>query len=173
MAVIDFSGAGLAKAQVVQVAKRLVPELKKLQKASYHSPYASVCVPNDRAILRVVESAIHMKRKLNPQLIVVVGIGGSNLGAQAIAEAVGTKLPIRYADTVDSDSLVKLVDEVQDVLRSGGQIIINVISKSGATLESVANFEVLLNVLRRHRKNASDFVVATTDKGSALWSTLR
>ncbi len=170
MAVIDFSNCGVAKKQLTQTAKRLVPELKKLQKATYQSPYASVCVPSDRAILRVVESAIHMKRKLNPQLIVVVGIGGSNLGTQAIAEAVGTKLPIRYADTVDSDALAKIASEVQDVLREGGQVILNSISKSGSTLETVANFEVLLNVLRRHRKNAGDYIVATTDKGSALWN---
>lgn len=170
MVVIDFSGAGLTKKQLAQTAKRLIPELKRLNSATYQSQYASVCVPNDRAILRVVQAAVHMKKKLNPQLIVVVGIGGSNLGAQAVAEAVGTNLPIRYADTVDADSLTKIVEEVQDVLRSGGQVIINVVSKSGSTLESVANVEVLLNVLKRHRKNASDFVVATTDKGSALWN---
>lgn len=170
MAVIDFSRSGLAKSQLDKCAKRLVPEVKKLRQATYQSQDASLCVPNDRAILRVVESAIHMKRKLNPQLVVVVGIGGSNLGTQAIAEAVGTKLAIRYADTVDSDALAKIADEVQDVLRQGSQVIINIISKSGSTLETVANFEVLLNVLRRHRKNAGDYVVATTDKGSALWN---
>ena len=76
MAVIDFSGVGLAKSKLAQVSKRLVSELKKLQKATYQSPYASLCVPNDRAILKVTEAAIHMKRKLNPSLVVVVGIGG-------------------------------------------------------------------------------------------------
>jgi len=170
MVVIDFSGVALAKPKLLGAAKRLVPELKRLRTATYQSQYASLCVPNDVNIRRVALAAVHMKRKLNPKLIVVVGIGGSNLGAQAVAEALGAKIPIRFADTVDPDALAKIVEEAQDVLRQGQEVIINVISKSGGTLESVANFEVLLNVLKRHRKNAGDFVVATTDKGSALWN---
>jgi len=175
MAVTDFSGVGVSKKRLLQTAKRLIPELKRLQKANYQSPYASVCVPSDSAILHVVRAAVAIKRNLNPKLIVIVGIGGSNLGAMAVSEALFAKWRapnaprVCWADTVDPDATAHIVEEMQNVLRSGGQVLINVISKSGSTLETIANFEVLLNVLRRHRRNAEDFVVVTTDKGSALW----
>ena len=44
----------------------------------------------------------------------------------------------------------------------------NVVSKSGGTTETIANFEVLLNAIKK-QKNWRDFVVVTTDKGSNLW----
>ncbi|RJQ22440.1 hypothetical protein C4580_00080 [Candidatus Woesearchaeota archaeon] len=171
MAVIDFGACGVAKARRQKRVKRLAPELKRLRAATYADVRASVCVPNDRSIVHVVEAAVALKKKLNPALIVVVGIGGSNLGAEAVLEALrgSGQRRVLWADTVDSDALSKIVQEMQDVLRSGRQVIVNVISKSGGTLETIANFEVLLNVLRRHRKNAHEFVMVTTDKGSKLW----
>ena len=59
--------------------------------------------------------------------------------------------------------------EHKGVLRQGKNIVLNVVTKSGFTVETIANFEILYNVLARHRRNANEFVVATTDKGSKLW----
>ena len=52
-------------------------------------------------------------------------------------------------------------------LRQGNQIILNAVSKSGGTTETIANFEILLNVLKRHGKDASKYVVLTTGKDRA------
>src|SRR3990172_93136 len=143
MIVYKYDKALIPKSKIHSTAKKLIPEIKK---------------------------------KMRPQLIVVIGIGGSNLGTIAIQEALLGKQwnlhnspRILYADTVDPDALQVIIEEMQNVLRQGQQILLNVISKSGSTTETVANFEVLLNVLKRHRKDAGKYVVATTDKDSPLW----
>jgi glucose-6-phosphate isomerase len=127
--------------------------------------------------LRVAIAAASLKQKLRPQLVVVVGIGGSNLGTMAVQEAILGKnwnlhhTPrIMYADTVDPDALQAIIQEMQNVLRQGQNVLLTVISKSGTTTETIANFEVLLNVLKRHRKDAQKYVVAITNKGSKLWN---
>jgi len=177
MIVVKFDDAGVSKRKAVQVAKRLVPELMRLAKVrGYDDSRASVFLPVDESNLEVARAAIALKRKLHPSLVIVIGIGGSNLGALAVQEAVLGKLcserrvpRLLFADTVDSDELQAVIDAMQGELRQGRQVLLNVISKSGSTTETVANFEILLNVLRRHRKNAQEYVVVTTDRGSSLW----
>lgn len=73
--------------------------------------------------------------------------GGSNLGTIAVQEAVLGKLynqlttatKVLYADTVDSDSINNIITLIKPVLEKGGKIILNVISKSGTTTETIAN----------------------------------
>ncbi len=177
MIVFKYENALIPKSKISSIAKKLVPELKKLNSAGYDDDRASINLPTDDKMLRVVNAAVELKKKLHPQLIVVVGIGGSNLGTVAVQEAILGKQwnlqhspKILYADTVDPDALQAVIEEMQQVLRQGQQIVLNVISKSGSTTETIANFEILLNVLKRHRKDAQKYVVVTTDKNSKLWN---
>ncbi|VVB80821.1 Glucose-6-phosphate isomerase [uncultured archaeon] len=170
MITFKYENALIPKGKILSTAKKLIPEIKKL------ISYECVNLADDDKILRITEAAIAMKKRLNPQLIVVVGIGGSNLGTRAVQEALLGKQwnlnntpKIMYADTVDPDALQCIIEEMQNTLRQGKQLILDVVSKSGTTTETIANFEVLLNVLKRHRKDAENYVVATTDKESKLW----
>ena len=43
-------------------------------------------------------------------------------------------------------------------------------SKSGGTTETIANFEILLNILKKYKKKYEKYVVVTTDKDSKLWN---
>lgn len=151
----------IPKARINSTVKRLRSELKKV--------YSYPCIQLPFNNIDGIEAIISLKKRLNPKLIIVVGIGGSNLGTMAIQEALG-KTGILYADTVDPDYLQFIITEMQNVLRQGSQVLINVISKSGTTTETIANFEVLYNVLKRHRKDGEKYVVVTTDKDSKLWS---
>ncbi len=171
MIVFNYDNALIPKARIFSTAKRLVSEIKKMEQN------ADVNLPLDSNQLNVVQAAVELKKRLHPQLIVVVGIGGSNLGTMAVQEALLGKnwnlhnTPrILYADTVDPDSLQVIIEEMQNVLRQGQQILLNVITKSGSTTETIANFEVLINVLKKHRKDAEKYVVVTTEKNSKLWN---
>ncbi len=101
------------------------------------------------------------------RLVVIVGVGGSNLGTRAVQRAVLGKFhniehpekQILYADTVDSDSMASIVRVVK---KANGGVLLNAVSKSGNTTETVANFEVLLSQL----PNSSRSVVITADEGS-------
>jgi glucose-6-phosphate isomerase len=108
----------------------------------------------------------------------VVGIGGSNLGTIAVQEAVLGKLynqlnpaiKVLYADTVDTDYINSIIRIIEPALKGGNNIIINCISKSGTTTETAVNFEVLLDVLRKYKRDFEDCVVVTSDKDSELWN---
>ncbi len=177
MIVFKYDNALIPKSRINGTAKKLVSEIKRLKSVKkYEDERGCTNLPKDKQMLRAIEAAVTLKKKLNPKLIVVAGIGGSNLGTIAVQEAILGKQwnlhnepRILYADTVDPDSLQAIIQEMQNVLRQGQQVILNVVSKSGTTTETIANFEVLLNVLKRHRKDAERYVVVTTDKDSTLW----
>jgi glucose-6-phosphate isomerase len=95
--------------------------------------------------------------------LVVLGIGGSALGARALAGALGaeaTGLRLVVTDAVDPDAFARLLDGL-DLRRT----LFNVISKSGETAESMAQFLVVRDRLL-HQLGAVDYkrhVVITTD----------
>ena len=162
MIALKYDKALIAKAKLNAVLKKLSPEIDKLSSASYQGERGCINLPIDEQQFRIIDAAVSLKKRLNPKLIIVVGIGGSNLGTIAVQEALlgrqwnlHNEPRIMYADTVDPDALQVIIAEMQAVLRQGKQVILNIVSKSGSTTETVANFEVLLNVLRRHRKDAA------------------
>ncbi len=159
-------------------AHELVPELKRIQhelNKGYETAYASINVPSDSLILEQVQSLIAEKKALKPTAFVLVGIGGSNLGTVAVHEAInGTfyneknpSIKFYCADTVDTDKLHDQLVLVEQELKSGNNIILNVVTKSGSTTETIANFEFFLNLLKKYKpKDFHTNVVVTTDRGS-------
>ena len=92
--------------------------------------------------------------------LVVLGIGGSALGAQTIVSALEPSRQVVIADNVDPHRFGKLLDAV-DLDRT----TFNVISKSGDTTETLAQFLIARDLLLRHC-GAVDYarrVVITTD----------
>jgi glucose-6-phosphate isomerase len=77
---------------------------------------------------------------------------------------------ILYADTVDSDLIHTIVSLIEPVLKKGENVLINGVSKSGGTTETIANFEVLVDVIKRYKRDWYNHIVVTTDKNSPYWS---
>jgi glucose-6-phosphate isomerase len=146
--------------------KKLAPEIHRLGEAlekEYDTPYASLNLPTDAQALTTVKKLANKYRAI--KAIVVIGIGGSNLGTMAVQQALQGRLhnefkgtQIYWVDTVDAHT----VAEVIDALPPTG-VLLNVVSKSGGTTETIANFEVLQRAVPRAK------VVVTTDEGSKLW----
>lgn len=94
--------------------------------------------------------------------VVVVGIGGSSLGARAIlaTEAPRERRPtIHFAENVDPVSFHRLVDRL-DFNRT----LVVVVTKSGTTIETMSKFAYLWNKLRQNLGDgAGERVVAITD----------
>ena len=102
--------------------------------------------------------------------LIVCGIGGSALGAQAVHSALdlpGKRLRrLHFLDNADPTQLSLLLEDV-DL----GKCAINVISKSGGTLETMTAFFYLLGEMKRRGLSASDIagrIVATTDPSSGI-----
>ena len=158
--------------------KKELNNLKEASKLKYENDRASINLPLDKILLKNINKIIKEKKKLNPSYLIVIGIGGSNLGTIAVQESVlgknynslTKKTKILYLDTVDSDSLNSIIKIIQPELKKGKNIIVNAVSKSGGTTETIANFEIILNLLKKHKKNYKDLVVVTTDKNSNFWN---
>jgi glucose-6-phosphate isomerase len=144
---------------------------------SYHESFINLPVDGlfrDSLIKRI-------KEKKNPELkyIMVVGIGGSNLGTMALYQALrgldvfmheGTA-KIVFIDTVSPPLVTQAVNFINNKISSPEEILVNMISKSGETTETVANFEVIFDTLKkRFGDKANSRLIFTTDKGSKLWN---
>ncbi|OQB14085.1 MAG: Glucose-6-phosphate isomerase B [Firmicutes bacterium ADurb.Bin193] len=122
----------------------------------------------DREEFSRVKLAAEKIRK-DSEVLVVIGIGGSYLGARAAIEFLSNplsnntnNLQIMFAgNSISSVSLKSLVDYVADK-----DFSINVISKSGTTVEPAIAFRVFREVIeKKYGKNdARERIYVTTDK---------
>ncbi len=128
----------------------------------------TVNLPSDDDMLEEVREV--EDRLVEPELVVVCGIGGSNLGTAAVHEAVPQRegAELAFLDTVDPDHTRQVLDKMEDVLDSGDEVVVNAVSKSGGTAETLANFETALGLLQSHG-SADGRVAVTTGEGSPLW----
>jgi glucose-6-phosphate isomerase len=161
-----------------------VSELKAYEKLintvahsrKYNFPESFVKLPFDESLITKV---LKLKQKLmnqNIKYIVVVGIGGSNLGAKAVYDAV-----LGYADVIEPNRFPKMifVDTLQPAftkkvgrLIEKNEALLVLISKNGTTVESLANFQILLGIAPATRKNVivisnelSTFIEKANKKG--------
>ena len=130
---------------------------------------------NEETIWYVKEFASQVKGKF--ENILVLGIGGSALGGIAVTEALlkpfwnlltpeqRNNYPrIFFLDNIDPDTINGLL-QVLDLKKT----LVNVITKSGSTAETMSQFMIVKNILEKelgadYRNN----IVATTDKKTGI-----
>ena len=105
------------------------------------------------------------------QVLVVIGIGGSYLGARAVIELLlSQNYNLKKKDTPDiffagnglsTDYLLELIDLIGD-----RDFSVNVISKSGTTTEPAVAFRIFKTLLEKKygKEGARERIYATTDK---------
>ena len=171
MLTITWKNAGVSLTNIRNVAARCksrIVELKKVvDSRTYNDAASSLVLPDDFSNVR--KSQQLARKCKDAALLVVVGIGGSSLGTRAVQEAVlGNILPgmqVLYAETVDPDLTSAIAKRIRSTIRDGKRVVINVVSKSGTTLETIANFLVLLDEFKRSKLVT---IVVTTDAESPL-----
>lgn len=104
----------------------------------------------------------------NADVLVVLGIGGSYLGARAVIEALtpifsktNSNTKIYYAgNNISSKYIQELIEEVKDK-----RLCINVISKSGTTLETSLAFRIFKDLMEKKysKEEARSRIFVTTD----------
>lgn len=175
---VDFSfkNAGILAHNIHAAApaiKSVVSSLSKIKDRGYDNWFSSINLMSDKSMHSKIKTLAKKYQKAT--LIVVVGIGGSNLGTMAVLDAVKGKYAhfyddkmVLFADTVDSDSIDHFSQAIREHARDGFKTLLCFVTKSGGTTETVANFEVLYQTLKKHQKG-DEWVVAITDRGSKLW----
>jgi len=150
------------------------------QGPGYREPESSIQLPCDVELIKEIQAAFRRLRTPTLQYVIVVGIGGSNLGTQAVYEAIAgsmnllvDRLPkLLFLDTV-TDEKMTAVTRVLEHLVAKEDVLVIVISKSGTTTETIANMEVLLECATQQLGDVKDRFVFITDEGSKLWNAAR
>lgn len=144
--------------------KEVSDYLKKIRKVvkekDYSEPESFLALPEEK--FQFPKSA------KKPKLIIVVGIGGSSLGAEAIFEALKQKkklAPILFLDAINPLFLKSLLERVEEIQPEKGEVLICLISKTGKTFETLVNFFVLSKKLQKYQPE----VAVITNKNSPLW----
>ncbi len=133
--------------------------------------YAALALPEtvDTAAIRETATAARERAVGDGSLdaVVTVGIGGSALGAATIAEALGD-------ESGDAPEIVTLdnVDPAWIETRLAGidlsRSVVNVVSRSGTTAETLANFLVVRETLADAGVDWTDHTVVTTGEAGNL-----
>lgn len=158
----------------------LLPKIHHIKNSlpkKYETEYAALYAPFDSDRQEKIITLAQAKKALNPALFIIIGIGGSNLGAAAVIQALyGTLYATTYqpsiffADTLDSDYIATLLQKTENTLKNNETVLVNVISKSGTTTETIANFALFYDLIKKyHPHTYHDFFVITTDEHSPLW----
>ena len=109
---------------------------KIVQGGGYEKPEASLNLPSDSNLLKIVLELAQKKRTANLKYIFVVGIGGSNLGTKAVYEAIFGNLFLAkeeypkmiFLDTNNPKLLYDAMGIVKNNIKEKDEILINVIS---------------------------------------------
>ncbi|MFB6221763.1 MAG: glucose-6-phosphate isomerase, partial [Halolamina sp.] len=89
--------------------------------------------------------------------VLTVGIGGSALGAATVANALDSDTEAYFLDNVDPEHTNRLLDSL-DL----SETAVNVVSKSGTTAETLANFLVVREAMAREGVDWTERTFVTT-----------
>ncbi len=163
--------------------QRLQPYLKTLQgvaaSGTYDALESSLNLPFDKVLLKSVEQLVLKKTTKKLNYILVVGIGGSNLGTKAFSDALyssfdvfeSQRFPkIFFLDTCTPSYLGHLEYFLKTKIKSSQELLVFAAIKSGTTTESIVNLEYALQILKK--KFPKDFLsrlVVTSGEISELY----
>lgn len=166
---------------LAKTEQALIPAIEHIyneHKKEYATDYAFLHAPYDIALHTQVKKVIAIKKTLEPKLLIVIGIGGSNLGTIAVVQSIYgcfynekmCDMRVFFADTLDTDYMQDILFIAEKVLQRGEIVILNVITKSGTTTETIAHWYVFMELLRSfYPYDYHKYIVVTTDKGSPLY----
>lgn len=159
-----------SESEIVEHARRALDVLKKVLD---ENP-GFLRILGDQRLLESVRAQEEWLKRFDT--LVVVGIGGSGLGNIAIKESLrpsgwnhfskderGGWLRVYVLDNVDPDAVASVLDEID--LKS---TVFNVISKSGGTTETLANYLIVRGLLEIYGLDPRDHLIFTTDPDKGL-----
>ncbi len=176
----DFGASLVPNDYIKSTLPKLVAYREELKEAShsplYQAPESSLFLPHHTEQLKNVREVLTTLGG-NLKLVIVIGIGGSSLGAKAVYDATfghsdeltPERFPkLHFLEAPDENEVEKLVNYIRDQKLTDSEILINVISKSGHTSETLINFKSLISNLSSSLPLISDRVVITGDADSPL-----
>jgi len=157
-----------------KIARAYVKDISSIvDKHTYRRHESALAVASDKKyqnkIARVAKKFSGVKH------VILVGIGGSSLGTEAIFDALkDDKSPtLMIVDSLDDDALLKAYEIIKNVT-TVNQVAVVVISKSGTTTETIVNAGNILEQLEeRFGAKYIKSVVGVTSEKSPLAQILK
>ena len=114
---------------------------------------------------QILDTAKYIKN--NCDVFVVIGIGGSYMGAKAVIEALSPTFNRKSPEIIflGTNLCAEEYQEVFDYIKER-EVIVNVISKSGTTLEPTIAYNLIMKIMREkyNDEELKNRIIATTDK---------
>lgn len=163
---IDISGSGIAIENEKKLLEASAASYDELNSGTYeYTGWVSLPHSFDKELLEDIKSTAN-EISAKCTLCVVVGIGGSYLGAKAVIDALGgsaeNRPKIEFAGyNMSASTLKKVMDRMDDE-----EVCLIVISKSGKTVESLLAYSILKDKLfeRYGRDEAGKRIYVLTDE---------
>jgi len=142
---------------------------------TYDAPESSVNLPSDDSIRLAVEELVTRVKTPSLRYVFLIGIGGSYLGAKAVYDALYSmrdvtahNAPRLICIDTNNASLLESCETIIASLAGPEEYFVVVASKSGKTTETIANTEIILQMLDARWSKQADRVCVVGDEGSAF-----
>jgi glucose-6-phosphate isomerase len=109
---------------------------------------------------------IVLKKRIHKNIL-IVGMGGSVLGSKMLSSFFGLDKNYYFLDNLSNS-------KVNDFIKKDlSKFSIFIISKSGETLETLTNFNIILNNFKKRKKNISKNFIIISERNSVLFNFAR
>ena len=176
----NYDHVGFSPEDLLPYQEKLEPYRKELARIAKSSGYeemeSSLQLPFDDELVTAVKAVAKAIKTPTLQYVVVIGIGGSSLGTEAVYEAIAgsmnllvDRLPkLLFLDTVSDERMTAIYSKLVRLPEQEDFAVI-AISKSGSTIEPVANTEALMLRLREQFRDVRTRFAVITEEGSKMW----
>ena len=167
----------LQEAQIIQALDKIKPYIDRLRNvvndSNYESEESSINLPFDATTVKKINELKERLVTKELKYVVNIGIGGASLASKAIYDALYGHYDILqpkrfpkmiFLDTNNTRFIYLLIKLLEAEISSPAQVIINIVSTSGTTVETVTNSEVVLGKF----PNLKERMVITTHQESPL-----
>lgn len=155
----------------------LIKNIEQLPIGDYSTPLAFSKIIFDTTILESIEKMYQQLDGSTVTDVILVGIGGSHFGVQAVYDALCAnqyekpKITFHVLTSIDTFTLDSFVDWYTALLKNNERRAVTfVVSKTGTTFETASHASLCFQLLKeaqpeQYRKN----LCVITDHGSPLW----
>jgi glucose-6-phosphate isomerase len=166
--------SGISSQKILKASKKLESYFKRLQKIandfSYLENESTIALPRDKELQKISEQITFEYLKKDIQELIIIGIGGSNLGAMAVYSALNPKKGVKlsFVDTLNSRNIKETIARMKSAQKFKKHVVLNIISKSGSTTETISNSKIFIEELKKVSKHWNEYIVVTTEPKSKL-----
>lgn len=167
---LDFLRSKLREQSIIEYSDIIIKYDKQLEKdANNNSKMVGWMFLPERYDKNELERILKAKEKIQKEskVLVVIGIGGSYLGAKAVIDGLVKKSDNQKTEVVfvGNNMSTRYINEIITYIEDK-DFSINVISKSGTTTEPAIAFRIIREVLLKKytKEEAKDRIFVTTDR---------